>query len=136
MEYCCFNIKGSFKKYVRRIGWGGGEGGVLKKWTKTNRGGMGGGQAYLYVRSCEKNCLIFKQQAEFFLISCLAVAKCFLFWGFEPNPANKGVSLLKRREHFFFSLNVFYEYVNICIVITYITVPKKNWSYTLSLQKN
>ena len=63
--------QGSFKKYVRRAG------GVLKKRTKTNR--VRGGQVYLYVRSCEKNCLVFKHQAEFFLISCLAVAKCFLF---------------------------------------------------------
>ena len=52
-------------------------GGSLKSELKRTRGGRG--QAYLYVRSCEKNCLIFKQQAEFFLISCLAVAKCFLF---------------------------------------------------------
>ena len=72
---------GSFKKYVGRAGRGGrrggrgGGGGVLKKRTKTNRGGG----SSLSVRSlCEKNCLIFKQQAEFFLISCLAVAKCFL----------------------------------------------------------
>ena len=58
----------------------------------------GGGGSSLSVRSlCEKNCPIFKQQAESFLISCLAVAN-------------------------FFSFNVFYEHVNICIVIVYITV--------------
>ena len=67
-------FKGSFKKYVR----GAGGGLVVKKRTKTNRGKRG---LSLSVRSlCEKNCLIFKQQAEFFLLSCLAVAKCFLFW--------------------------------------------------------
>ena len=73
-----------------RMGWGWGW--VLKKWTKTNR--RTGGQAYLYVRSVKKNCLIFEQQAEFFLISCSLVdhIKC--------------VFLLKRRRHFF-SFNAF-----------------------------
>ena len=71
---------------------------------------------------CEKNCLIFKQQAEFFLISCLVVAKCFLFGAY---PAYKGVFLLKRCRQFFFShLTFFYEHVNICIVIVYKTVLK------------
>ena len=89
-----FHRKGSFKKYVCRAV------GVLKKRTKTNRGRG----SSLSVRSlCEKNCLILKQQAEFFLISCLAVAKCFCF---GPSPAYKGVLLLKRRRHFF-SFNVF-----------------------------
>ena len=72
----------------------------IEKRTKTNRGRG----SSLSVRSlCEKNCLILKQQAEFFLISCLAVAKCFCF---GPSPAYKGVLLLKRRRHFF-SFNVF-----------------------------
>ena len=49
-----------------------------------NKGRMGGGgggvKAYLHVRSVKKNCLILKQQAEFFVISCFAIAKYFLFW--------------------------------------------------------
>ena len=37
---------------------------------------------------------------------------------FEPSLAYKGVFLLKRRRHFFFlNLTLFYEHVNICIVI-------------------
>ena len=53
---------------------------VLKKRTKTNRGR---GSSSLSVRPlCEKNCLIFSQQVEFFLISCLAVAKCFVLFCF------------------------------------------------------
>ena len=66
--------KGSFKKYVHRAG----EGGSLKSELKRAWEGRVG-QVYLYVCSVKKNCLILKQQAEFFLISCLAVAKCFLF---------------------------------------------------------
>ena len=54
--------------------------------TKMNR--RRGVQANLYVRSVKKNYLIFKQQTELFLISCLAVAKCFCF---ESSPAYKGV---------------------------------------------
>ena len=43
---------------------------------------------------------------------------------FEPSPAYKGVSVLKRMGFFcfFFHLTFFYEDVNICIVIVYITV--------------
>ena len=37
----------------------------------------GGGQAYLYVRSVKKIAWFFKQQTDFFLISCLAVAESF-----------------------------------------------------------
>ena len=92
---------------------GGGGGWVLKKQAKMMNRGRG---SSLSVQSlCEKNCLIFKQQTEFFLISCVAVAS------FEPSPVYKGVLLLKRRGHFF-SSNVFYEHVNICIVIVYVTV--------------
>ena len=49
--------KGSFKKYVRRAMGGGG---FLKSKLKQTEGE--GGQAYLYVRSVKKNCLIFKEQ--------------------------------------------------------------------------
>ena len=67
---------GSFKKYTRHVG--GGEGGGWELKSKLKR--TGGGVSSLSVHSlCEKNCLIFKEQAEFFLIGCLAVAKCFLF---------------------------------------------------------
>ena len=52
-------------------------------------------------------------------VRCLAVAKCFLF---EPSPAYKGVFLLKRRRYFCFRLTFFYEHVNICIIIVYVTV--------------
>ena len=63
------------------------EGGSLKSEVKqTGRGGVG---PSLSVHSlCEKNYLLLKQQTEFFLISCSAVAKCFCF---EPSPAYKGV---------------------------------------------
>ena len=62
------------------------QGGSLKRELKRTeergegrKGGGGGGVSSLSVCSlCEKNCLIFKHQAEFFLITCLAVAKCFL----------------------------------------------------------
>ena len=56
---------------------------------------------------CEKNCLIYKQQTEFFLINCLGVAKYFLF-----RAAYEGVFLLKRHRHFLFHLMFFYEHVN------------------------
>ena len=68
---------------------------------------------------CEKGCLIF-QSAEFFLISCLAVAKSFAVLSLLQHV--KLFFLLERRRHFFFLLNVFYELVNIFIVIVYITV--------------
>ena len=48
---------------------------VLKKRTKTNRGR--GVQVYFYVHSVKKIVWFFKQRIEFFLISCLAVAKGF-----------------------------------------------------------
>ena len=75
--------KRSFKKYVRRagevvVGGGGrGGGGILKKRTKTNTGR--GGSSLSVLSLCEKNCQIFKQQADFLFISCLIVPKCFLF---------------------------------------------------------
>ena len=53
-----------------------GEGSLKSELKRTG----GAGRSSLFVRSlCEKHCLIFKQQPEFFLISCLAGAKCFLF---------------------------------------------------------
>ena len=68
--------RGSFRKYVCRAGGRG----VLKKRTKTDKGEGDGGGSNLSVRSlCEKNWLLFEQQAEFFLIGCLAVPKCVLF---------------------------------------------------------
>ena len=59
-----------------------GGGASLKSELKQTRGkGMGaGGGSNLSLRSlCEKNWLLFEQQAEFFLIGCLAVPKCVLF---------------------------------------------------------
>ena len=50
----------------------------LKSEQKTNSGaGWGGGQVFVYVRPEKKNTWFFKQQTEFLLISCLAVAKSF-----------------------------------------------------------
>ena len=47
---------------------------------QTNKNKQGeGGQTYLYVHSVKKIALFFKQQIEFFLISCLAFAKSFLY---------------------------------------------------------
>ena len=45
---------------------------------------------------------------------------------FEPSPAYKRIFLLKWHRHFFFffHLTFFYEHVNICIVIAYITLSK------------
>ena len=52
-------------------GWGSGS-------LKNERKQTAGGGSSLSVRSlCEKNCLIFQCQTEFFLISCLAVAESF-----------------------------------------------------------
>ena len=109
------------KKYVLH---GGGRGSLKRewKWTWGSWGGgwgVGGGQAYLYVCLVEKIAWFFKQQTEFFLICCLAVAKSFCC--FEPSPAHKGVFLLKRHRHFFkcFFMNLwmflsFYIYVYNC----------------------
>ena len=65
----CFH-SGSFKKCVHH----GGGGGVLKKWMKINRGR---GSSLSVCSSVKINAWFFKQQTEFFLISCLAVAKYF-----------------------------------------------------------
>ena len=54
---------------------------------------LAGGGSSLSVRSfCEKNCLIFKQEAEFSLISCLVVAKCF--WGHLKSTFARNFQLL------------------------------------------
>ena len=53
-----------------------GGGGFLKSELKPTGGG--GGQVYRYIFSLKK-IVCFKQQLELFLISCLAVAKYFLF---------------------------------------------------------
>ena len=60
-----------------RGGGGGGEGESLKSELKRTRGG--GGSSLSVLSLCEKNCQIFKQQADFLFISCLIVPKCFLF---------------------------------------------------------
>ena len=52
-----------------------GLGGSLKSERKRT---VGGDQAYLYVRSVKKIAWFFKQQTEFFLTSCSAVAKSFV----------------------------------------------------------
>ena len=45
----------------------------------------------LYDRSVKKNCQVFKQQVELFLISCLKVAKCFFV-----------LSLVQHKKVFFY----------------------------------
>ena len=75
--------------------------------------------AYLYVHSVMKIASFFKEQAEFFLISCLAVVKRFVVLSLVHDVKT---FLLKKRRHFFFSFDVFYEFVNMFIVIAYITV--------------
>ena len=77
-----------------------------------------GGQTYLYVSSVKK--LPDFQTAGRVLSDKLLNVFCFEF-----SPTFKGVFLLKRRRHFFFFFfhsTFFYEHVNICIVIVYITV--------------
>ena len=59
-------------------------------WGKGGGGGVGSSLSVHLL--CEKNCL-----------------KCQMNFCFEPNPAYKGVFLLKRCRHFFFHLTIFYE---------------------------
>ena len=67
---------------------------------KSERNRIGGGEVAKPVRwLCEKGCLIF-QSAEFFLISCLAVAKSFAVLSLLQHV--KLFFLLERRRHFFF----------------------------------
>ena len=63
-------IKGSLWRRVKGAGVGVGVV-FFKKWMKTSRGKAG--QTYLYVHSVKKITWFFKQQIEFFLISCLDV---------------------------------------------------------------
>ena len=104
----------------RRQGGGGG-GGVNKKWTKANsgRGGWGRGWSLTARSLCKKIAWYLKQQIEFFLISCLAVAKSFSVLSLVHHI--KVFFLLKRRRYFF-SFNVFYEHVNVFIVIKHISL--------------
>ena len=53
-----------------------GRGGMGPLKANRNEQGEERGQAYLYER--EKNFMIFKQQTEFFLINCVAVANSFV----------------------------------------------------------
>ena len=55
--------------------------------------------AYLYVHSVMKIALFFKEQVEFFLISCLAVVKRFVVLSLVHDVKT---FLLKKRRHFFF----------------------------------
>ena len=72
--------------------------GVLKKGTKTNR--ERGEGSSLYVRSlCKKITWFLKQQAEFFLMSCLTVAKSFSVLSLVQHI--KLFLLLKKRRHYF-----------------------------------
>ena len=73
------------------------------KWT-TNGGGGRGSLAYLYVHSVIKIASFFKEQAEFFLISCLAVVKRFVVLSLVHDVK---IFLLKKRRHFFFHLTFF-----------------------------
>ena len=125
--FCLHNFfcnTSSFKKYVRR----GGVRGSLK--TERKRTGEGG-QAYLYVRSVKKITWFFIQETEFFLISCLAVAKrCSVSSLFQHI---KVFFLLKRRRHFFYL--AFFVNMEIFSLSLYILLCKKHWSFMLNLQK-
>ena len=88
-------MRGSFKKYVRSL--------------KSELKQTGGGGSSLSVRSlCEKNYVIFTQQAKFSQISCLAVAKCFFV-----------LSLVQHIKVFFYSKGV--DFVSIPDVLFKIT---------------
>ena len=84
--------------------------GVLKKQTNNENDQWAVEWILSLCSLCEKHCLIF--QTVIFLISCLAVAKGFSVLSLVQHI---GVSLLKRRRHFFS-----YEHINIFIVIVYI----------------
>ena len=79
--------RGSLKKNIPRArrgrAGGRGGGGVLMSLKSELKRIGGGGVKPICTFALWKNYLIFKQQAEFFLISCLAVAKCFLFWAYS-----------------------------------------------------
>ena len=60
-----------------------------------NEQGKGVQAYFLYIRSVKKTAWFFKQQTEFFLISCLAVAKSF-------SVLSLGGFLLKRHNVYFF----------------------------------
>ena len=72
---------------------GGGKG--LHSWKGEQKRGeeRRGSQTYFYVQFVKKIVWFFKQQIELFLISCLAVAKSFLY--------EKGVDIFL---HFFYDL--------------------------------
>ena len=69
----------------------------------------------------ERNCQILQYAVP--LIACFGVAK---FCCFEPSPAYEQVFSLLKRPTLLFSFNVFYEIVNIFIVMVYIYNSVKN----------
>ena len=93
-----FSIKKSFKNYVHS-GEGEGVGGVLKEWTKTNKGR---GSSLSLCLLCEKNCLIFQttNRVLSFFLTCSAVAKNISVLALSP-AYKGGFFLLKRRRHSF-----------------------------------
>ena len=98
--------------------------GIIQKVCSVYSEGGGGAEgrgevwvSYLYDYSVKKISWFFKQQIEFFLIICLAVAKSF-----------KGVFYQKDID--IFLKNFFYEHVNTFIVIVNVYV------YMLNLQQN
>ena len=83
---------------------------------------MGRG-AYLYIRIVKKKCLIFQATNRVLSGKFLAFTKSFsvfsLFQHIKVFFYEKGKKMKKK---FFFSFNVFYEHLNIFIVIAYMTV--------------
>ena len=82
-----------------------------------------GSQAYLYIRIVKKKCLIFQATNRVLSGKFLAFTKSFsvfsLFQHIKVFFYEKGKKMKKK---FFFSFNVFYEHLNIFIVIAYMTV--------------
>ena len=81
---------------------------------------MEGGLKPICTFILSKNLFDFSKTAEFFLLSCLAVAKRCAFLSLVHQL--KVFLIKKALTFFFFQLTFFYELVSIFIAIVYITV--------------